>query len=309
MAKVRSKLASDNIDLEATLDELAVLLERCKVLYEQHFMGIQKIPPTTVRKDVNRRIQELARLNIRNTAHRYRFNMLRQKYQTYGGYWDRTLRAIENGTYFRSIARASREAIRKGQELPDELLGALPKKVRERMLKTRDEVWARRGLVADETGKPVPLASEPSSATPAPAASPPPGQQRPGVFAIDDGELDGDVDSLFDSITAGMDEAPRPAPPPPAPPRAAARPRPVRKPAAELPAGMTEDRARKLFDHYVKAKKLLGQDTSKVRYEQIVNTIRKQTPRLLAQNRQARRVDYDVVIKDDKVILKAKPKG
>lgn len=62
-----------------------------------------------------------------------------------------------------------------------------------------------------------------------------------------------------------------------------------------------------LYKRYVQAKKLLGEDTSKIKYEHIVQTVAKQAPHIMEQHK-AREVEFAVVIKDDKVILKATPK-
>ena len=122
-----SKVKSDDseINVEEVLGELENKLERLKILYEQYFMGIEKMEPQTQRKEITRRMLELAQIQIRNTAMRYRYHALNQKFGAYQTYWGRTMREIENGTYYRSIARASREAARKGQELPDEDLDAV----------------------------------------------------------------------------------------------------------------------------------------------------------------------------------------
>jgi hypothetical protein len=78
-------------------------------------------------------------------------------------------------------------------------------------------------------------------------------------------------------------------------------------PAASLPAGIDESAARDLHKKYVQAKRLLGENVDNIKYEHIVATIAKQAPAIMKQH-QARSVEFQVVIKDDKVILKATPK-
>ncbi len=69
-------------------------------------MGIEKLEPTVPRKDVDRRIQTLRKEQIRNTAQRFRFQMILQKYNTYQTHWLRICREIENGTYKRHLLKA-----------------------------------------------------------------------------------------------------------------------------------------------------------------------------------------------------------
>ena len=42
-------------------------------MYEQFFMGIQKMPPSQLHRDIERRIREITQLQIRNTGLRVRF--------------------------------------------------------------------------------------------------------------------------------------------------------------------------------------------------------------------------------------------
>src|SRR6185436_16716365 len=96
--------------IEELLDDLDLLVERVKVLYEQYFLGIQKQPPSFLHTDIERKIRDLSQHQIRNTALRYRFVTLQQKFGAYHAYWRRTLRQIENGTYTRSLSKLGRQA-------------------------------------------------------------------------------------------------------------------------------------------------------------------------------------------------------
>lgn len=97
-----------NEELANAVDELDTRLERLRVLMEQYFQGIEKIPPFIVQKDVDRRIWVLRREKIRNTGTRFRFQQIIQRYNTFGSYWQRILREIENGTYKRDVMRAKK---------------------------------------------------------------------------------------------------------------------------------------------------------------------------------------------------------
>jgi len=128
--------------IEELLDALDTSLDRVKVLYEQYFLGIQKQPPTFLHTDVERKIRDLAQIQIRNTALRYRFVTIQQKFGSYNSYWRRTLRQIENGTYARSLSKIGRQAARTGAAVPEEILAAMPKRMRDQVKRDREAALA-----------------------------------------------------------------------------------------------------------------------------------------------------------------------
>lgn len=91
----------DTPEIVELIEELEKRIDRLRSLYEQYFMGIEKLEPMVPRKDVDRRFQVLRREQIRNTGVRYKYQMLLQKYNTYQMYWGRIVRRIEAGTYRR----------------------------------------------------------------------------------------------------------------------------------------------------------------------------------------------------------------
>ena len=110
--------------------------------------------------------------------------------------------------------------------------------------------------------------------------------------------------------TAGPAAPPRagaPAPiaaPPPAAPRAAA----ARAPAAPAtPGAMSEAQMRALYNAYVAAKKSCNEDTSRLTYDALANTVSKQLPELMSRYK-AKSVEFKVDVKDGKAVLKAIPK-
>src|SRR5262249_40879061 len=58
--------------------------------------------------EVDKIVNDLRRAQPRNTALRFRFNQLVQRYTTYNTYWQRITRQIEEGTYKRDVLRAKR---------------------------------------------------------------------------------------------------------------------------------------------------------------------------------------------------------
>lgn len=284
MAIDRAK-KTEEVDIDEVLTDLEHRVERLKILYEQYFMGIERIEPQTARKEVSRKVIDLAQLNMRNTAHRYRFNALNQKFGVYTTYWNRTLREIENGTYYRSVARAGREALRRGVDVPDEVLKNMPKRLRDRILKDRERMTANDKLRADR-------AAASSSSKPA-ATSSPSGIPISTPPVADKEDFDTTFDALFDSLSLGKKST---VPPPSS--------RPTSPPP--LPPGMDEGKMRDLYNRYQQARSAVGA-AGEVKYEQLVATVSKQGPKILEQH-SAREVEFNVVIKEGKVILKATPK-
>jgi hypothetical protein len=104
------------------------------------------------------------------------------------------------------------------------------------------------------------------------------------------------------------------APPPAtAPPRRAASPRPVpaERPPAEsrskLPPGMTDADVNALYAKYVQAKQILGEEAEPGTYGKLLKTINAQAPKIMDQYK-SKAVDFSVVVKDNQVIIRAKPK-
>jgi len=91
----------------------------------------------------------------------------------------------------------------------------------------------------------------------------------------------------------------------PAVPRPGARPG---TPATGAPAAaMSEAKVKAIYDAYVVAKRRCQEDTSKLTLDAMANTLRKQVPELLKKHN-ATEIDFKVVIKDGKAVLRAVPK-
>jgi hypothetical protein len=72
-----------------------------------------------------------------------------------------------------------------------------------------------------------------------------------------------------------------------------------------MPPGMSEKQCRELHARYTKARELVG-DRSEVSYDKLLATLNKQAPAIMKEHG-AKGVDFQVVVRGDKVILKAKP--
>ncbi len=326
-------------DLGELLDDLQKQMDRCKVLYEQYFLGIQRTAPGQLHVDLERRIRKLTQVHIRNTGQRFRFTTLSQRFTSYNTYWKRTMRQIEAGTYVRDMARLGRKAARTGKDVPDEILAKMPKRMRDRILKDRKVAAERaernqaREQERNAAGKV--RNNTPSNVHQLDEADLLDGLDLDAVFSsmVDAGEFseekptlrkesraDTDVDQIFsEMMSEGPTSVSSPAPPPPphpvakrAPPvprsvsRPAVKPAPV-MPAVKPPPGMSEPESRALYQRYKKARDLVGADTSKLSYDKLMRSLNKQAPKIL-KDHNAQGVSFNVVVKGDRVVLKAKPK-
>ncbi len=117
-----------------------------------------------------------------------------------------------------------------------------------------------------------------------------------------------------------------PAAPPPAATKAAAKQPPAGKAAASAPvepapapepvihiAGtpppdpLSEGRLRSVYRAYVEAKRRCNEDTTRLSFDAVAASLKRQVPELLERNN-ARDVEYRVFVKDGKAILRAVPK-
>lgn len=129
--------------VEESLNDLETSIDRLKSMYETYFLGIQKTAPAFLHTEVERKIRDLTQANIRQTRLRYKFVTLNQKFGSYNAYWRRTLREIESGKYIRSLQKIGRAAVRSGDAIPEEILAAMPKRMREQVVRDRDAAIAQ----------------------------------------------------------------------------------------------------------------------------------------------------------------------
>jgi hypothetical protein len=185
-------------EIEVLIDELEQRVERLRALYDQYFMGIEKIEPTVLRKDVDRRLWVLRREQIRNTSLRFKLNTVMQRYNTYQQYWMRICREIENGTYKRDLRRAAKK-------FGTEVLTIQAKKRLGKQLQRELEEEQADSLRGhdDSIDVDIELEEEPPAATPLP-------RKKPPVHVV---SLDV-LDSLEDVLGLSQDSA-RPAQAPP----------------------------------------------------------------------------------------------
>jgi hypothetical protein len=340
-AKSSAKLAATSGDTKSgmpTMSGSEVAFQECdaieadiaalKVAYEFYFMGNERLPPTRAYEDLKKRLERLKNSFIRNTAAKFRVQAIATKFATYERLWQRTLQEIENGTYKRDVAKAKRRTQKQAGsdrpktlgaiELPDEdfdVEEVKPSKVPSvaPLVPPVEPVPFRGGVpsvaplvpsvaplvpsVAPVTGTPARGTAIPSIPSVAPVA--------PRVAPL--------VPPVAPAVPPVAPAVPRVAPAVPPvspvarPPAAAARPAAARPPVAASGGGLSDDKLKSVYDAYVAAKRQNKEDTSKMNYDSIAATLRKQVPELMKQHN-AKSVEFKVVIKDGKAVLKAVPK-
>jgi hypothetical protein len=131
--------------------------------------------------------------------------------------------------------------------------------------------------------KPAAQAPEPAAAPPAPTAArpgAPVAPPRPGATPVP-------------AAAAARPGAPAAPPRPPTPPPRS--------------GAMSDGQMRALYDAYVAAKRSCNEDTSRLTYDVVANTVSKQIPELMNRFK-AKTVEFKVEVKDGKAVLKAIPK-
>ncbi len=258
--------------LTRELEELEVALSELKAHYEQYFLGVDRHPPTKADVALRQRLAKLRGGQPRSAVLKFRTQALQQRFTTYDRLWQRTLSEMENGTYRRDLFKARRR--RKTDEVP----------------------------AAEAAPAPPPLPSTVAVATPAGLAPSAPPSTPPA--AVPTGTQGGAV---------------RPGPVPAVAPITIpiGTQSGVRRPLAPIPAGtqgraareaLAEPRLRAVYEAYLAAKRSCQEDVSRLSYESVADSLRRQVPELLERHG-ARDVEYKVVVKDGKAVLRAVPKS
>jgi len=303
----------DSTEIAELIKELEDRVERLRALYDQYFMGIERLEPLTLRKDLDRRLWVLRREQIRNTGLRFKLETTIQRYNTYQQYWQRIVREIENGTYQRDLGRAA-------QRFGENAVTAFAKR-RQKMFEKGMAKKAERD------------AHRQGQSSPPPAGSPDPPANESYDVTFDDSEfgeqpplsLDMDFGSAPKPTVAPAVSAPRaqgPLPAPRLPPVSAPSPRSPGLPPARLPLPSRPDvpsadrpdedlsatRLRKIYGDYVEAKRKANESTAALTYNKIAASLQETAKQLRAKH-QGQKVDFEIVLKNGKPVLKPVMKG
>ena len=79
------------------LDKFEDDMRKLKNSYDQFFLGIQKVPPMTQRRQLEAMIHEIGKQKMRDNTRRFRYNTLLSRYNQYREMWARKVREREEG--------------------------------------------------------------------------------------------------------------------------------------------------------------------------------------------------------------------
>ena len=86
------------------LDDIEQRIARLRVMYDQYFMGIEKLEPQTKRNESAKILRRTEIHKRGSTRHKFRLRSLQQRFSSYCSYWDRIVRLIEEGRIRRGVA-------------------------------------------------------------------------------------------------------------------------------------------------------------------------------------------------------------
>jgi hypothetical protein len=304
---------------------LELELTELKASYEQYFLGVERVAPSQRHQAFKKQVLALKGQFVRQTAVKFRIQTLAARLTTYERLWDRSMAEIEAGTYRRDLFRAKRHLQSRAPATASAAAAAAAAAAQPADLDLSDlsDLDGHLDRVLAESG---PLAAAPSAPAapavePVPAALPPRAPAPPSVSpsAV-----------LRAPAIPPVASAPRPQGPPrsspsvvaarpvitppfgaaPSHPAVAASPRPPQSaapPPVSAAGGLTDQKIKAIYEAYVMAKKRCGEDTRSLTLDSVASSLKKQVPELMKQHR-ARSVEFKVVIKDGRAVLRALPK-
>ena len=323
-------MENEPLEIEPFLSDLESRLERLRALYDQWFAGIERCEPQVPRKDVERRIALLRKQPLRNTALRFRFQTLLQRWTTYLTYWNRVGRQIEEGTYKREIQRGKKAKgatvpetpkpiVQEAAPVPEEAPPPAPPVerpappvrpatsstsafgafLRQSATKAVDSLPPRESIEPPPSKAVSPPEAVPS--VPAPATRPETRKSRPPVRAPSPPPVPATARRGPPPVPSKRPSRAPSKPPPPL--GATARPKPPPLPPAK---STSQDQGmRQLYERYSEAQR--KNNERPVSFETVAKSVREMEPKLRAKYG-GKPVDFEVIVQDGKVGLKPVPK-
>jgi len=254
--------------IEARLGEMEQKMDRLRSMYESFFMGMERAPPNTQRREMNRMMLEMQQAPIGNSSLRFRFQSLSQKWVLQITYWNRTMREIEAGTFHRDVARTQRHLAERGGIITEEeaLALGIPKS-RVKAFVARHQRVANKKSSDERPALPTPI--RPAQALTSPPAA------RSG--------------------------------PPPIPAFARRSPSPDDAVPTVPPLnGLADSDFEGAYERYLEAHRKLGIEAQAVSKEKLRQRLHKQLPKILEQQK-CQNVRLEVAVEGETIRLRAWP--
>lgn len=290
-------------EFDNEVSQLEVNLDRLRALYEQYFLGIERIEPSVARKTVDRQFWQLKRVTMRNTARRFRFQTLVQRYNTLQQHWMKVCRQIENGTYPRHIKRAKQRG---------EVEVAAQRKINRTKGAAETKSNPPEAIESDPPTNPIPVqatsdqlqqksakAELPHAIRGTPTSEPDPSSARPSRRIS------------LTPISGNDAQKIRSSAPPPAPQRTPkAAPPPLKREGknkmiaqAAAAQSITDERVGGLYQELQRVRRRLNQDETDISLEALSRSLRATEARLKAKYA-GKRIDFRVEVFNGKAIIK-----
>ncbi len=283
-------------ETEQLINDIEKDLDRLSALYNQYFMGIEKLEPSIPRKNLDRKIAALRREQIKNTALRFRLQMQIQKYNTQSTYWNRICRQIENGTYKKQVSLAKRRMKTRHQfgDAPTEHPSNAPS------MRKQSDLEEAFHIDLDEFGSDLNESMQAFGVGTAP---------KTGMVHLDDPFADllpdkTAAESAPASPAAGLD--PKTPPLPSAPPKKQPTPPPIpkkrvasaAKPPPVSPAAVDQEKLKTIYRRYLAARKKCNEPTHDLSYNLVAESLKERIKTAGGH------VDFKVVIRGGKAVIK-----
>jgi uncharacterized phage infection (PIP) family protein YhgE len=97
------KTREDQIEkLLRTFDRVEPMMEQLNTLYNQYKVGLERIPPNHIRKQLDELFGQLVYAQKPTAAYLYRYNTLYHRYNSYKEKWDKLVKDVESGKIIRT---------------------------------------------------------------------------------------------------------------------------------------------------------------------------------------------------------------
>jgi hypothetical protein len=134
------------MDVRSELDHLDQEIETLRIQYEQFFTGTLPFSPDKLHANVKRRLRKLLRAPFKNSEMSFKLKTLEGRYNTLHTYWQRVLRAREDGTYVKDVFKSNmRERFKLEDEFSQTAEGAADKALKHLFSSYRDAVQKHTG--------------------------------------------------------------------------------------------------------------------------------------------------------------------
>jgi hypothetical protein len=91
------------VGLEEDLGVIERSIRELQIEWDKFFGGLERRPPNEMRARLEALIRKHAGSDIRNNAHRFRYQTLTARYTTFNELWNKRLRALEEGRSIRGV--------------------------------------------------------------------------------------------------------------------------------------------------------------------------------------------------------------